>query len=150
MAKYAGPGEPININHVRRLEWPLDIILPVGESFTMFETPVLHGVPAVLYYPKPGSSLGSDQTVLEFAEGEVETIVVGDDLDPQVATRIALSLICGASCASAEAAVASVSGQAGDESRERTAPDPLAIGATVLAIGAGLLALSWYGRKGLT
>jgi hypothetical protein len=74
------------------------VILPAGDSLTVFETAVLEGKAAVLYYPKPGSSLGSDLAVLSFVDGDVETTVLGDHLDPDTATRIALSLICGASC----------------------------------------------------
>jgi hypothetical protein len=41
-----------------------------------------------------------DETLLRFAEGDVETLIVGDHLGPDAATQIGLSLICGASCVS--------------------------------------------------
>jgi len=99
-AEYTGPGEPIEINRVRHSEWPVDIILPAGDSSSVYETPVLGGVPAVLSYPKRGSPTWVDGTVLQFAQGDVETLVLGRHLSPQTATQIALSLICGASCLS--------------------------------------------------
>jgi hypothetical protein len=99
-ATYTGPGEPIQINRVRRSEWPVDIIQPVGDSPVVYDTPVLAGVPAVLSYPKPGSPSPVNETLLRFAEADVETVVVGDHLRPEAATQIGLSLICGTSCVS--------------------------------------------------
>jgi hypothetical protein len=104
-AVYTGPGKPIQVNRVRRFSWPLDVILPAGDSLTVFETPVLEGKAAVLYYPKPGSPMDSGQTVLSFVDGDVETTVLGDRLDPDTATRIALSLICATSCVSSSGAI---------------------------------------------
>jgi len=101
VAVYTGPGEPIQVSRLRRFSWPITLILPVGDSAAVFETPVLEGKEAVLYYPKPGFS---GQTVLSFVDGDVETTVFGERLDPGTATRIALSLICGASCAASPAA----------------------------------------------
>lgn len=104
-AVYTGPGDPIQINRVRQFTWPIDLILPGGETLSIFEAPVLEGRPAILYYPKPGSLLGSDRTVLSFVEGDAETTVMGDHLARDNAVRIGLSLICGASCAASQAAV---------------------------------------------
>lgn len=121
-ALYEGPADAIGINRVRQFTWPIDIILPAGDSFTIFETPTLQGVPAVLYYPKPGALLGSDLTVLSFVQGDVETTVLGDHLDPGTATRIALFLICGASCVSPAAA----GRQAVDGTMSGASPQPAA------------------------
>jgi hypothetical protein len=106
-AIYKGPWEPIQINRVRQFTWPIDVILPASDSATLsiFETPTLNGVPAVLYYPKPGSVVGSAQTVLSFVEGDIETTVLGDHLDRNTAISVALSLICGLSCASSRSAI---------------------------------------------
>jgi len=104
-AVYTGPGDPIRINRVRQSTWPIDLILPVGETLSIFEAPLLEGVAAILYYPKPGSLLGSDRTVLSFVEGDTETTVMGDHLARETAVRIGLSLICGASCAASQDAV---------------------------------------------
>jgi len=100
LATYVGPGDSIHINHVRRSEWPVDVIQPVGDSPVVYETLVLGGVAAVLSYPKSGSSSSVEETLLRFAEGDVDTIVVGDHLGPEAATQIGLSLVCGASCVS--------------------------------------------------
>jgi len=122
VAVYTGPGDPIRVNRVRRFTWPIDIILPAGESFTIFETPVLEGIPAVLYYPKPGSVVGSDLTVLSFVDGNVETTVLGDHLHPDMATRIALSLICGASCVPPSSAVGAPGALAVETARTSAPP----------------------------
>jgi len=92
---YRGPGEPIQVSRARQFSWPISLIVPVRDSAAVFETPVLGGKEAVLYYPKQGFS---GQTVLSFVDGDIETTVFGDSLDPDTASRIALSLICGTSC----------------------------------------------------
>lgn len=100
LTEYAGPGDPIHINRIRRATWPIDIIYADGESDTVFETPTIAGKEAVLQYEKAGSSWADSEfsLILSFVEGDVETIVYGAGLDPNTATQIALSLICGVDC----------------------------------------------------
>lgn len=93
---FMGSGDPITVSRIRRASWPRDIILPTSDSLSIFEKVTVGGISGILYFPEPGSNLGSDITALSFATNGIETSVHGDNLDPAIAAKIALSLVCGA------------------------------------------------------
>jgi len=98
-ALYSGPGEPVWITWVRRYTRPIDVILPNPDSVLMFEPVTVDGKPGILWYPKTGSSVASGLTTsLSYMEGDVEITVMGEELDPETAKGIALSIACGAAC----------------------------------------------------
>jgi hypothetical protein len=99
-ALYTGPGEPVSITWLRRYTHPIDVILPNPDSVLVFEAVTVDGNPGILWYPEPGSLRASGLTTsLSFMEGDVEITVMGENLDPEAAKGIALSVACGAACA---------------------------------------------------
>lgn len=150
LAVYAGPGESIHINRIRRLSWPIDIIYPDDEPDFVIETPTLDGREAVLTYEKPGSSWSRSEfsLILRFVDGDAETIVYGAELDPETATRIALSLICGDSCLPPSGITPEALPATGHGPEPSEAPFAWMLAAAGLAgVGAAVLAWSYRERR---
>lgn len=97
--EFNGPGEPIHISRIVRFTFPRDVTLPAPEeTYSEFEATYVDVFPATLYYPKAGAILGSPLTVLSWFEGDVETNVYGEDLDPATARAIAAGVVCATDC----------------------------------------------------
>jgi hypothetical protein len=92
-AVYTGPGNPIEVNRIRRYEAPLDVSLGGADSLLVVEEATLGDTPAIFSYPRPGSPLeGIGLTYVRFLDGSIETVVKGDGLDLPTAVAIAESL----------------------------------------------------------
>ena len=102
-ALHTGTGQPVSIIWIRRYTWPLNVILPGPDSVLEFEALTIGDSPAILWYPKSGSSAASYlTTALSYVEGDVEVTVMGQQLGPEIAKAVAVSMACGAGCVSAE------------------------------------------------
>lgn len=130
---YTGPGAPIHVSRVRRFTWPRELIMPTGATYTVFEKIELRGLSGTLYYPEPGSRFGSPLTVLSFADGDIETNVYGERVEPAVVVGIAESIPC-ASCQDGAVAMREIvsfsAGGSGGASQARSSVPVAAAGAT--------------------
>ena len=126
-ALFEGPGQPISISWVRRYTSPVDVILPDPESILTFEAITIDGKPGILWYPKPGSPMASYlTTALSYIEDGVEITVMGEQLHPEVARKIALSIACGAQCVQSQPSALS----AGTVATTPAAPAAASLGRT--------------------
>jgi hypothetical protein len=131
-ALYAGPGQPVSITWLRHYTQPIDVILPSPDSVLTFEATTVDGKPGILWYPKSGSAAAPGLTTsLSYMEGDVETTVMGEELDPKTAKAIALSIACGAACAASEPGGAA-GGAVAQAQSTHSAPTPGASGAGTL------------------
>ena len=121
-ALYTGSGQPVSIIWIRRYTWPLDVILPGPDSVLGFEALTVGGNPAILWYPRPGSPAAPHlTTALSYVEGDVEVTVMGEQLHPEAAKAIALSMACGAACVPLEPGGLGVEGVPGAQSADGAA-----------------------------
>ena len=122
-ALFEGPGQPISISWVRRYTSPVDVIVPApgSESLLTFEAITIDGKPGILWYPKPGSPFASHlTTALSYIEDGVELTVLGEQLHPEAAKKIALSIACGAQCVSSRPSAVSAGSAATTQAARTT------------------------------